>query len=568
MWDVGFGQSCEVASGRVTVNTDQTAGAGCFDYARYRARMSELGAFSRGVLRRPLYGYQLEPARAVLQSVVNRKGEEFLLVMARQSGKNELVAQLLVYLLNVLQRSGGQMVYAALGDGVGRGLRRLEERLDNEWNRDRWKREGRPARRTLGRASVVFVSSHPQAHARGETAHHLLVVDELQDQDAAHLQAVFQPMRAANNATAVYLGTVRTTYDALWRKKEELERLQARDGLQRVFMVGPEAVCEENAAYERFLAREIKKLGRKHPPIASEYFLEPLDEESGLFPRRRVALMRGRHSRQCTVNSEHGSVGGELFVATLDVAGIAEAATGLEAGLGNAGRDYTACTIFRVRGAECAMGNGKREHSIADSPFSMVNGPVFEAVDLFVDQGSQHFKEHADGQPSLARQLAAFLAHWQVAYLVGDATGVGEGLLNWLAAAFGTAMGVTAFKFTRRSKAQLGTDFLALVETNRFKYFRVEQEYDDAWWFYEQARHCVYELEAGRPMETHLRWFVPQTARVSTPTGRKAVHDDRLLSAALVAEVDRLIREGKIKMGRAESAVIKGRDPLEGLTEW
>jgi len=55
---------------------------------------------------------------------------------------------------------------------------------------------------------------------------------------------------------------------------------------------------------------------------------------------------------------------------------------------------------------------------------------------------------------------------------------------------------------------------------------------------------------------------------VSTPTGRKPVHDDRLVSAALVAEVDRLIREGKIKMGRAESAVIKGVDQLEALAEW
>ena len=44
----------------------------------------------------------------------------------------------------------------------------------------------------LGKAAVVFLSSHPQAFARGETAHHLLVVDELQDQDAAHVQAVGQ----------------------------------------------------------------------------------------------------------------------------------------------------------------------------------------------------------------------------------------------------------------------------------------------------------------------------------------------------------------------------------------
>jgi len=174
--------------------------------------LGELGVFSREVLGRPLYGYQLKAARAVLESVQRREGHEFLLVMARQSGKNELVSQLLCYLLNVLRRGGGNMVYAAIGEGLGRGMRRLEMHLDNAWNKDVWRREGRPTRRSLGEASVVFLSSHRQAFARGETAQHLLVIDELQDQDAAHLQAVFQPMRATTNATAVYLGTVRSRW--------------------------------------------------------------------------------------------------------------------------------------------------------------------------------------------------------------------------------------------------------------------------------------------------------------------------------------------------------------------
>ena len=244
-----------------------------------RELMDDLVGFSCQVLKKPLYEYQLEPARAILDSIRGTRGDEFLLVMARQSGKNELVAQLLVYLLNALQRKESQIVYAAIGDNIGRGIRRLEAHLDNAWNKDAWAREGRPARRMLGKAAVVFVSSHRQAYARGETAHHLLVIDELQDQDAAHLQAVFEPMRAAGNATAVYLGTVRTRHDALWRKKEMLERQQARDGIRRVFMVGPEAVCAENAHYERFLAGQIEKHGRKHPLVAAEFFLEPLDND-------------------------------------------------------------------------------------------------------------------------------------------------------------------------------------------------------------------------------------------------------------------------------------------------
>ena len=43
-------------------------------------------------------------------------------MLPRQSGKNEAVAQLLVYLLNLLQRAGGQMVYGATADALGRVL--------------------------------------------------------------------------------------------------------------------------------------------------------------------------------------------------------------------------------------------------------------------------------------------------------------------------------------------------------------------------------------------------------------------------------------------------------------
>jgi hypothetical protein len=206
-------------------------------------------------------------------------------------------------------------------------------------------------------------------------------------------------------------------------------------------------------------------------------------------------------------------------------------------------RDYTVCTVFEIG--------------------------EYRTADIFLDRGSQHFNEDGDpgSGPSLARQLLAFLEHWGVSHLVGDATGVGEGLLNWLEGALGPDI-VTPFKFTQKSKAQLGVDFLALVETNRFKYFECEYEYDDAWWFFEQAKHCVFELAAGRPMERHMRWFVPETAKVSTPWGSVAVHDDRLISAALIAEADKLVRERKVVVGRAESVVIRGVDPIEELEGW
>jgi hypothetical protein len=61
--------------------------------------LNDIGLFSRHVIGLPLYDYQLQPLRAIVDAVLNRQGGEFLLVFPRQSGKNEAVAHLLVYLL-------------------------------------------------------------------------------------------------------------------------------------------------------------------------------------------------------------------------------------------------------------------------------------------------------------------------------------------------------------------------------------------------------------------------------------------------------------------------------------
>ena len=107
---------------------------------------------------------------------------------------------------------------------------------------------------------------------------------------------------------------------------------------------------------------------------------------------------------------------------------------------------------------------------------------------------------------------------------------------------------------------QVIDDFLAVVETGRFKYFRDghDEEGSDAWWFFTQAEHCGYELREGLPIERGLRWEVRATAKVIFSDGAShLVHDDRLLSAALVAELDRLVREGTVFVGTGESAVIR-----------
>jgi hypothetical protein len=524
-----------------------------------RLLLGDISLFSKLVIRIPLYDYQLRPLQSVLNSVLRKEGLEFLLVFPRQSGKNEAVAQLQVYLLNLFQRIGGNMVFGATGDGLGRGIRRLEERLGNSWNAKQWKRAGRPLRRSLGNASVVFLSTHPGAAARGETANWLLVIDEMQDQDPNHIEAVFEPMRAATNATALYIGTVKTNSDALWLKKKELETEEERDGFQRVFLVSPEEVSEDNAAYGKFLSRKVSRLGRNHPIVASEYYNEPLGGQGRLFSERRLALMRGTHPRQqALARAEFRPASPQspipIHIATLDVAGQDEAATDPVARLANPGRDYTVAHVFEV--------STVREDDA---------GPTYRALDIFVDHGSRHFQDAIDGsdaKPALSERLLAWLHMWGVIHLLADESGVGAGLTDWLSAKMGSE-NVTGYNFAAaRGKAALGSAFLSVIETGRFQYWREEPDVPlgDGWWFFKQAAECRYSLPAEGQFERDLRWGVPAYVKVSTPAGVLPVHDDRLISAALVAVYDDLYRKGTLRFGRAASTIIPAPDPLEGLT--
>jgi hypothetical protein len=501
--------------------------------------------FSALVIQVPLRRYQVAAADAVVDSCINNRGLEFLWVFPRQSGKDETVAQTVVFLLTLYHQVEAGMVHSYPTSGqLATGVDRLERRLDNLLTGGRWWGKGKPTRRGFGLAQCAFFSGHPQARAEGATANLLLIINECQDQDEAIVERRFTAMRASTNATALYVGTVRSRGDYLWKVRERLEKLQREDGWPRVFIVSPEMVGKENPHYAEFVAGQVTKFGRHHPIVKTEYFNEPIDTAAGLFPARRRALMRGSHPRL------QAPVSGEVYLAIIDVGGQDEAAAGgWGLGLDNPARDYTVCHICRVvRHPEVQI------------------GPVYQAVDVFVDHGSRHFQE-SPGQPSLFNRLLAYLRHWNVVVVVSDMTGVGQGITDALQEAYKRT--VFGFDFAKSyGKARLGSDFLAVIETGRFQYWAdgYDEEGSDCWWFFTQCEYCGYELGAGLPIERGLRWGVSPTARVALSGERGAtalVHDDRLLSAALIAEVDRLVREGQIFLTTGESAVIRPEESGE-----
>ncbi len=507
---------------------------------RLKGVLLSIGQFSKFVVQVPLRRYQIGPADAVIRSILMKQGLEFLWVFPRQSGKDEAVAQMLAFLLMLFHRTEASVIHSyptAMQFAVG--VSRLEDRMNNLWMGGSWWAKSKPVRRGLNSALCAFFSGHRQARAEGATANLLLVVNEVQDHDEVVVERRFTPMRSSTNATALYVGTVRTTADYLWRTKQRLEKLESQDGQQRVFIVSPDVVGEENEHYASFVASQVAQRGRQHPIVRTEYFNEPVDVAAGLFPKRRKILMMGDHP--CLEAPRKG----EIYVGLVDVGGQDEAATSAFADLQNPGRDYTTLTICRVVSGANSV------------------GLVYEVVDIWADQGTRHFQA-MPGRPSLFDQLVARLNHWGVVAVVSDFTGLGQGITDALIETL--SQPVFGFDFSKSyGKSRLGNDFLAIVETGRFRYFAgsMEEELSDWWWFFMQCEHCGYELAEGIPIERGLRWEVKASAKTVTSTGDSLlVHDDRLLSAALVAEVDRLVRKGELYLvaGGSYGEYLRGRN--------
>ena len=474
------------------------------------ALLGDVEVFSRlGIRSHPLRSYQLEPIRAVLDSVRRQRGLEFAWVFSRQSGKDETKAQLYAYLLALYQLVGGQIVEAnpTFKPQCLTAKQRLMDRARScLLTKAVAPQEGYKVR--LGNARAVYLSAEPMSNVRGETASLLLVCNEMQDVLASKWETEFVPMAASTNATRLYVGTVKTSRTLLAQKMRELRALEQRDGIRRVYLIDWERVAQDNPAYGAFVRGEIAKKGLEHPSIKTEFRLIEIDAEGGLFPPRRRELMRGDHQRQQQPAS------GVVYAAVLDVGGEDEAAHDVMLGeLDNPGRDYTACHIVSV--------------DLSGLHDPSVGRPRYRVVDTRVWHGTK--------VGALLAQLLQYLRPWSPRFIVGDASGVGQGLVSFLSSPANFGEKVIPFVFSSVAKAKLGSAFLAVVETGRFAYYTDDD--DDARAFWREVEYCQYSLPEGEgALDRRLVWGVPDGQR-DAATG-ELVHDDRLIAAALVAVLD------------------------------
>ncbi|MFZ1752730.1 MAG: hypothetical protein WBO46_15015 [Caldilineaceae bacterium] len=319
-------------------------------YAKYQ-RESRL--FSRDVVGVPLYPYQTHWADYVVAMAAEGRNETVVVKMPRQSGKNETSAQIEAMLLSRMAGRGGQMVKCAptWKPQIIASMLRLEQRTGQmQINRPGLKlvfRKRYGYMVTCGKAALSFLSAAPTANVVSHTASLLMEVDEAQDVDSAKFQKDFSPMRASTGAPIVAYGTSWTD-DTLLMEFEKDIREGRTSG--RVFRVLPDEVADANPAYGDFVDSEVRRKGRQHPLVKTQYFLEELESGGRALSPQTLHLMAGGHAPRQRRSNE------SQVVAGLDFAGSDENAGDIAALLAGSSRDSVALTIGELHWTVIADG--------------------------------------------------------------------------------------------------------------------------------------------------------------------------------------------------------------------
>jgi hypothetical protein len=489
----------------------------------YKEILRDINLFSLGGGGIRLRSYQVEVARMIVRSVIESAGLSFVIIFPRQSGKNELQAQIETYLLAMNQFSCSEMVKVSptWKPQSLNAMRRLQRVISrNILTQDRWtKRSGYIYQ--IGSAMIHFLSGSPAASIVGATANLLLECDEAQDIEISKWDKDIAPMAASTNATRVFWGTAWTSRTLLARELRAARQAEQEDGIRRSWVLTADEVGAEVPAYQKFVAEQVARLGRNNPLVRTQYFSEEIDAEGGMFPLSRQALMVGAHARQ--VNPTPGGI----YVFTIDVAGQDEAVTSDIGQLANPRRDSTVLTIFEL------------DFTLIHDP--LIHKPVYKVLNRFAWIGTRH--------SALYSVIVNLADTWNPVKIIIDATGIGAGLANFLIDRFG--LRVLPFEFTQASKSALGWSFISTIESGRYReYSPLDEEMSV------QMDHCTYQILEG-PQKT-MRWCVPDGTR-DIKTG-SLVHDDYILSAALVSLLD-----GE-SWGSGDSHIIPQKDILNELS--
>lgn len=255
-----------------------------------------------------LFPYQREVAFRVIQSVIMGDGEEITVLQARQSGKSETLACVIVAIMVLLPRLA--VAYPDLLGKFAKGcwvgvFAPTETQAETVWQRvfDRLTSEkavetlGHPelddkATKSGGKAKTVTLRSsgslcrmqtaNPKAKIESKS-YHFVLVDEAQECDDFIVQKSISPTLAFYNGTKVFTGTPNRFknffYNSIRFNKARQTKARQR---QNHFEYNYKEVIKYNPDYKKFVMKERARLGEDSDEFQMSYMCKWMLEQ-GMF---------------------------------------------------------------------------------------------------------------------------------------------------------------------------------------------------------------------------------------------------------------------------------------------
>jgi len=453
--------------------------------------------------------YQLEVARAAMDSIQKGMGLTFSVEIARQGGKNELSAHLEVLLLTLYMAGGGNLIKCSptFRPQTIISMERLKQRLDDFGFDDIYlAKMGYIIQ--LGSARAVFLSAEGSSSVVGHTADILLEIDEAQDVGREKYTKEFRPMGSAGNVTTILYGTTWDDSTLLEETKRVNLELEGKDGIKRHFRYDWQEVGRHNPDYLRFVETERNRLGEGHPLFRTQYNLLPVTHGGGFLSRQQIAMILGEHGRR-----SHPEAKG-IYIAGIDLAGEHAQETSLRGALAT-NQFLTDMRLPRFACNDDGRGGDSTVITIAEVDTDNPSQPLLRVVEQYRWTGTPHSRLYAHMTHILKKV-------WNCRKIVVDATGVGQPVASFLREELGRR--VVPFVITSKSKSDMGFELLSFINSGRLKLYKQDSS--------DEYKETLFELERAR-----AQYRLNQT--INFYVDPQEGHDDFLVSLALVVQASR-----------------------------
>lgn len=274
----------------------------------------------------PLYEYQRPFARRMFESLIINDGAVLSLLMSRQSGKSETIANVVATAMIFLPRLAiafpewlgkykeGLKVgaFAPVEDQADNLFRRIVDRLTSE-QADRIMGDPEINERVMGKGKTIWLKNcrsivrkttcHPRATIEGAT-YHLILVDEAQGADAQVINKSVTPMGASTNATMCFTGTPAYETGVFYKQIQtnKREHVNRRGSRQNHFECDWKAAAKANPNYARFVKREMVRIGEDSDEFKLSYRIMWLLDK-GMFATSDVLDECEDRSMQAVIHS-------------------------------------------------------------------------------------------------------------------------------------------------------------------------------------------------------------------------------------------------------------------------